>query len=172
MLEEQGEDLTRKEVLKNFIKAIDKGLLKVMSKMGISTYQSYCGAQIFDAVGLHSDFIARYFTGTHSQVEGVGLVEVAQETVARHRLAFSDAPVYRGALDVGGEYAFRIRGEAHCWTPDVVADLQHAVRGNVPDKYRAFAKRINDQDRQLLTLRGLFNIKGAHDMGRKPVPLD
>jgi len=172
MLEELGEDLTLKEVLNNFIKAIDKGLLKVMSKMGISTYQSYCGAQIFDAVGLHSDFIARYFTGTHSQVEGVGLIEVARETVARHRLAFSDAPVYRNALDVGGEYAFRIRGEAHCWTPDVVADLQHAVRGNVPDKYRAFAKRINDQDRQLLTLRGLFNIKGAKDMGRKPVPLD
>ncbi|GBE44894.1 ferredoxin-dependent glutamate synthase 1 [bacterium BMS3Bbin10] len=172
MLEDLGEDLTRKEVLNNFIKAIDKGLLKVMSKMGISTYQSYCGAQIFDAVGLASDFIARYFTGTHSQVEGIGLIEVARETVARHRLAFSDAPVYRNALDVGGEYAFRIRGEAHTWTPDAVADLQHAVRGSLPDKYRAFAKRVNDQDRRLLTLRGLFNIKGAGDMGRQPVPLD
>ena len=167
-----GEDLSPKEAQDNYIKAIDKGILKVMSKMGISTYQSYCGAQIFDAVGLHSDFIAKYFTGTHTQVEGVGLIEIARESVERHRLAFSDAPIYRNALDVGGEYALRLRGEAHAWTSDAVADLQHAVRGNSADKYRDYAKRINEQDRQLLTIRGLFRIKKAGDLGRKPVSLD
>ncbi|MCK4868869.1 MAG: glutamate synthase subunit alpha, partial [Alphaproteobacteria bacterium] len=166
------EELSRDEAIRNYIKAIDKGLLKVMSKMGISTYQSYCGAQIFDAVGLHSGFIAKYFTGTHSQVEGVGLIEIARETVERHRLAFSDAPIYRNALDVGGEYAFRIRGESHSWTSDTVADLQHAVRGNLPDKYREYAERINEQDRQLLTIRGMFRINGAEEMGRKPVAID
>ena len=143
-----------------------------MSKMGISTYQSYCGAQIFDAVGLRSDFVAKYFTGTNSQVEGVGLEEVARETVERHRLAFSDAPVLREMLEVGGEYAYRIRGEAHMWRPGVVADLQHAVRGELPEKYRSYAKQINEQTEQLLTLRGMFRIKGAEEIGRKPVPLD
>ncbi|MGE0612905.1 MAG: glutamate synthase large subunit, partial [Hyphomicrobiales bacterium] len=172
MLPDLDEDLTPKAAIKRYIKAVDKGILKVMSKMGISTYQSYCGAQIFDAVGLRSDFVAKYFTGTHTQVEGVGLAEIARETVERHRLAFSDAPVYRNALDVGGEYAFRVRGEAHVWTADVVADLQHAVRGRLPEKYRQFATRINDQDARLMTLRGLFRIHSAEEMGRKAVPLD
>ena len=172
MLPELDEELTAEEAVKRYIKATDKGILKVMSKMGISTYQSYCGAQIFDAVGLRSDFVAKYFTGTKSQVEGVGLEEIARETVERHQLAFSDAPVLREALDVGGEYAYRIRGEAHMWRPSVVADLQHAVRGNLPEKYRSFAKQINEQTEQLLTLRGMFRIKTAEDMGRKPVPLD
>src|SRR5262249_7943738 len=119
---ELDEEVTVEEAVKRFIKASDKGILKVMSKMGISTYQSYCGAQIFDAVGLRSDFVAKYFTGTNSQVEGVGLEEIARETVERHQLAFSDAPVLREALEVGGEYAYRIRGEAHMWRPQVVAD--------------------------------------------------
>jgi glutamate synthase (NADPH/NADH) large chain len=105
-------------------------------------------------------------------VEGIGLEEIARETVERHQLAFSDAPVLREALDVGGEYAYRIRGEAHMWRPQVVADLQHAVRGNLPEKYRSFAKQINEQTEQLLTLRGMFRIKTAEDMGRKSVPLD
>src|SRR5208337_1686102 len=105
--------LEDKEIIKRYIKSIDKGLLKVMSKMGISTYQSYCGAQIFDAVGLRSDFIETFFTGTATRIEGVGLDEIGQETVRRHRDAFSDSPVYRNALDVGGEYAYRIRGEDH-----------------------------------------------------------
>ncbi|MEC9367271.1 MAG: glutamate synthase large subunit, partial [Pseudomonadota bacterium] len=172
MLPDLDEELTPKAAVKRYIKAVDKGILKVMSKMGISTYQSYCGAQIFDAVGLRTDFVSKYFTGTHSQVEGVGLAEIARETVERHRLAFSDAPVYRNALDVGGEYAFRVRGEAHMWTADTVADLQHAVRGNLPEKYRQFAGRVNDQDARLMTLRGMFRIRSAQDMGRKPVPLD
>jgi glutamate synthase (NADPH) large chain len=169
---QSGEVLTAKEAKKRYIKAIDKGLLKVMSKMGISTYQSYCGAQIFDAIGLKSDFVDRYFFGTHSQVEGVGLEEIAAETAERHRQAFDAVPVLDNALDVGGEYAFRIRGEAHMWRPSVVADLQHAVRGNLPDKYRAYARQINDQSEQLMTLRGLFRIKNAAEMDRKPVPLD
>lgn len=163
--------LEDKEIVKRYIKSIGKGLLKVMSKMGISTYQSYCGAQIFDAVGLRHDFIAKYFAGTHSQIEGVGLAEIAEETVRRHRDAFGTALVYKTALDVGGEYAYRTRGEDHAWTADSVATLQHAVRGNSQERYRAFAKLLNEQQERLLTLRGLFKIKGAEAEGRKPVPL-
>ncbi|HEX5930754.1 MAG TPA: glutamate synthase large subunit, partial [Methyloceanibacter sp.] len=172
MLPELDEEITAEEAVKRYIKAIDKGILKVMSKMGISTYQSYCGAQIFDAVGLRSDFVAKYFTGTNSQVEGVGLEEIARETVERHELAFSTAPVLREALDVGGEYAYRVRGETHMWRPSVVADLQHAVRGSLPAKYRSYAKQINEQTEQLLTLRGMFRIKTAEEIGRNPIPLD
>ena len=161
MLPEIDEELTAEETVKRYIKSIDKGLLKVMSKMGISTYQSYCGAQIFDAVGLRSEFVAKYFTGTNSQVEGIGLEEVARETVERHRLAFSDAPVLK-EVEVG-EYAYRIRGEAHMWRPGVVADLQHAVRGNC--LYRSYAKQINEQSEQLLTVRGMFRIKDAEEIG-------
>jgi glutamate synthase (NADPH/NADH) large chain len=170
--EELPKKLSEKEIVKHYIKAIDKGLLKVMSKMGISTYQSYCGAQIFDAVGLSSDFVGRFFAGTATRIEGVGLDEIGEEAVRRHRAAFGDAPIYRDALDVGGEYAFRIRGEEHVWNPETVANLQHAVRGNLPDKYRAFAKHINEQTERLYTIRGLFRIKGAEDDGRKPVPLE
>ena len=128
------------EVVKRYIKSIGKGMLKVMSKMGISTYQSYCGAQIFDAVGLQSDFVDRDFFGTATTIEGVGMAEVAEETVQRHRDAFGDAPIYRTALDVGGEYAYRLRGEEHAWNPDTVATLQHAVRLNAQDRYREFAR--------------------------------
>ncbi len=161
-----------KTAVKRYIKAVDKGLLKVMSKMGISTYQSYCGAQIFDCVGLAQSFVDEFFAGTTTRIEGVGLNEIAKETVHRHRLAFGDAPVYKDALDVGGDYAYRIRGEAHSWTPQTVSLLQHAVRGNAKDKYRAFAKVLNEQDEQLLNLRGLFRIKGAEEDARKAVPLD
>jgi len=164
--------LEDKEIVKRYIKSIDKGLYKVMSKMGISTYQSYCGAQIFDAVGLKSDFVAAFFTGTATRIEGVSLDEIAEETVRRHRIAFGDAQIYRGALDVGGEYAFRIRGEDHVWTAATVASLQHAVRGNSLDKYRAYARVSNVQSERLLTIRGMFRIKSAVEDGRSPVPLD
>ncbi|MBI1383473.1 MAG: glutamate synthase large subunit [Rhizobiales bacterium] len=160
------------EAQKRYIKAIDKGILKVMSKMGISTYQSYCGAQIFDAVGLKRAFVDRYFTGTHTQVEGVGLAEIARETVERHGLAFGASPVLAGALEVGGEYAFRIRGERHSWTPQTVADLQHAVRGKLPEKYRDFARAVNEQGERLMTMRGLFRIRSAEEAARAPVPLE
>ncbi len=114
----------------NYIKAIGKGLYKVMSKMGISTYQSYCGAQIFEAVGLSSAFVDKYFTGTASNIEGIGLFEVAEEAFRLHQLAFGDDPVLRDALDAGGEYHYRVRGEEHMWTPDAIAKLQHAARSN------------------------------------------
>jgi glutamate synthase (NADPH/NADH) large chain len=163
--------LSDKEIVKRYIKSIGKGLLKVMSKMGISTYQSYCGAQIFDAVGLKADFVAKYFAGTHTRIEGVGLTEIAEETTRRHADAFGDVQIYKSALDVGGEYAFRTRGEDHAWTAESVSNLQHAVRGNSQERYRAFAKILNEQSERLLTLRGLFKIKSAEDEKRKPVPL-
>ncbi len=172
ILPEIDEDLTRDEAITRYMKALDKGMLKVMSKMGISTYQSYCGAQIFDAVGLKSDFLAKYFTGTNSRIEGIGLAEIATETVKRHSAAFGNAPVLKNALEVGGEYAFRIRGEAHSWRPQVVADLQHAVRGNLPEKYRTYAEAVNEQDKELLTLRGMFRIKDADEIGQTPIPLE
>ncbi|VAW17223.1 Glutamate synthase [NADPH] large chain [hydrothermal vent metagenome] len=167
-----GEEISRKDAIRRYIKAVDKGLLKVMSKMGISTYQSYCGAQIFDAVGLNSSFIEKYFTGTPSQIEGVGMAEIAEETMRRHAAAFGNSPVLANALDVGGEYAFRVRGEDHGWTFDTVRDLQHAVRGNSAESYDAFARRINEQQNRLLNIRGLFDIARAADDGRKAVPLD
>ncbi|MCC6982286.1 MAG: glutamate synthase large subunit [Bauldia sp.] len=166
------EDVSAKEVVKRYIKAVGKGILKVMAKMGISTYQSYCGAQIFDAVGLSTPFVKKYFTGTATRIEGVGLAEIAEETVLRHREAFGESPVLRESLDVGGDYAFRIRGEDHVWTASTVRDLQHAVRGNIRDDYRSFSKKIDEQAEKLLTIRGLFQIRKAEDDGRAPVPLD
>ncbi len=170
--DELPQKLDEKEILKRYIKSIDKGLLKVMSKMGISTYQSYCGAQIFDAVGLTSDFVAEFFAGTATRIEGVGLDGIAHESVERHRDAFGDSPIYREMLDVGGEYAVRVRGEEHVWNATTVAALQHAVRGNNPQKYRDFAKTINEQSERLYTIRGLFRLKPAEEDGRKSIPLD
>src|SRR6202044_799868 len=118
------EEVSAYEVVKRFIKSIDKGLLKVMSKMGISTYQSYCGAQIFDAIGLTRSFIDRFFFGTATMIEGAGLAEIAEETATRHADAFGASPVLRNALEVGGDYAYRLRGEAHSWTPESVSLLQ------------------------------------------------
>ena len=151
-----------------YVKAVGKGLLKVMSKMGISTYQSYRGAQIFDAVGLSSEFVDTYFAGTSTTIEGIGLDEVAAEAVRRHRDAFGNAQIYRKHLDVGGDYAFRLRGESHVWTPDTIAKLQHAVRGNNAANYQEFSKMVNEQNENLLTLRGLFEFKFAE----QPLPLD
>ena len=150
------------EIVKRYIKSIGKGLLKVMSKMGISTYQSYCGAQIFDAVGLKADFVAKYFAGTHTRIEGVGLAEIAEETARRHSDAFGDAQVYKTALDVGGEYAYRTRGEDHAWTAEVGLDaaarrarqLAGALQGVCKDPQRAIratadaARAVPDQDRR------------------------
>ena len=147
--------------LKNFIKAIGKGLMKVMSKMGISTYMSYTGAQIFEAVGLSGAFVGKYFAGTSSNIEGIGVFEVAEETLRLHRLAFGDDPVLANALDAGGEYAFRSRGEEHMWTPDAIAKLQHATKTKSYSTYKEYAKIINDQSRRHMTLRGLFVIRPA-----------
>ncbi|MEQ1551011.1 glutamate synthase large subunit [Sphingorhabdus sp.] len=163
----QGLSLSTYEVQKNYIKAVGKGVLKVMSKMGISTYQSYCGAQIFDAVGLSSAFVGNYFTGTATTIEGVGLAQVAEETVRRHAAAYGDNPIYKNMLDVGGIYGYRIRGEDHAWTPANVGQLQHAVRGNDPKNYAEFAKSINEQSERLLTIRGLMELKPAE----KPIDI-
>jgi glutamate synthase (NADPH/NADH) large chain len=145
--------------VKNFVKAIGKGLLKVMSKMGISTYMSYTGAQIFEAIGLQKDFVDKYFTGTPTKVEGIGVFEVAEEAIRLHRPPSRRPGAGHDMLDAGGEYAFRIRGEEHMWTPDAIAKLQHATRSGKYDTYKEYAKLINDQTKRHMTLRGLFELK-------------
>ncbi len=151
--------ITAEKAVQNFQKAIGKGLMKVMSKMGISTYMSYCGAQIFEAVGINEDTIQKYFRGTSSCIGGIGVFEIAEEALRLHQLAYGKDLVLADALDAGGEYAFRIRGEAHMWTPDSIAKLQHATRSNNYSTYKEYAHLINDQSRRLMTLRGLFNFK-------------
>ncbi|MEE9352300.1 MAG: glutamate synthase central domain-containing protein, partial [Thiotrichaceae bacterium] len=152
----------------NYIKAVGKGLKKVMSKMGICTYQSYCGAQIFDAVGLKETFIDKYFTGTSTKIEGVGLAEISTEAKQLHDRAYGEQDIYQHHLDVGGDYAYRVRGEAHAWTPETIAKLQHAARGNDAKSYKEFTKIINEQNKALLNFRGLMDFKWADT----PVPLD
>ncbi|SCC92785.1 glutamate synthase, large subunit [Thiomonas sp. X19] len=152
-------DLSADKAIDNYIKAIGKGLQKVMSKMGISTYMSYCGAQIFEAIGLSRALVDKYFTGTTSQVDGIGVFEVAQEALRMHRDAFGDNPVLATMLDTGGDYAWRTRGEEHLWTPDAIAKLQHSTRSNNFNTYKEYAQLINDQSRRMLTLRGLFEFK-------------
>ncbi len=144
---------------KNFVKAVGKGLYKIMSKMGISTFQSYCGAQIFEAIGLNSEFIEDYFTGTVTNIEGIGLGEVALEAEKIHEDAFGSDPVLANALDAGGEYAFRIRGEQHMWNPESIAKLQHSTRKNEYSTYKEYAELINNQSKRHMTLRGLFKFK-------------
>ncbi|WP_443112572.1 glutamate synthase large subunit [Devosia sp. ZB163] len=165
-------ELDAEEIIYRYIKAIGKGILKVTAKMGISTYQSYCGAQIFDAVGLSTDFVSTYFTGTATTIEGAGLKEIAEETVLRHQEAFGNSPVLEDVLDVGGDYAFRQRGEAHVWRSETVANLQHAARGNARDKYREFSRLVNEVEDKYVTIRSLFRIKKADEEGRQPVALD
>ncbi|MEC9140029.1 MAG: glutamate synthase-related protein, partial [Pseudomonadota bacterium] len=165
-------ELSREEAHAHYIKATGKGIRKVMSKMGISTYQSYCGAQIFDAVGLAQGFVDSYFSGTATTIEGIGLNEVGEETIRRHMAAFGAVAGLANTLDVGGEYAVRVRGEEHVWNAETVGSLQHAVRGDSRDQYREYARLINAQDENLLTLRGLFKIRQATDSGRTPVALE
>jgi glutamate synthase domain-containing protein 2/glutamate synthase domain-containing protein 3 len=168
-LHRQIAEIDPKESQKRFVKAICKGLYKVMSKMGISTYQSYCGAQIFEAVGLQKAFVDKYFTGTASNIEGIGLFEVAEEAARLHTLAFGDDPLLRRALDAGGDYVYRVRGEEHMWTPDTIAKLQHASRANSWSTYREYAALVNEQGRKLKTLRGLFEFRPGE---RTPIAID
>lgn len=151
--------LSADKAIANYVKAIGKGLAKIMSKMGISTYMSYCGAQIFEAIGINSATIDRYFTGTPSAVEGIGIFEMAEEAIRTHRQAFGQDPVLAEMLDAGGEYAWRTRGEQHMWTPDAIAKLQHATRANQFNSYKEYAQIINDQSRRHMTLRGLFEFR-------------
>ncbi|MES2106256.1 MAG: glutamate synthase-related protein, partial [Pseudomonadota bacterium] len=159
MAKDLSGDLSAEKAIYNYTKAIGKGLMKVMSKMGISTYMSYCGAQIFEAVGLNKSLVDKYFKGTASNVEGIGVFEVAEEALRLHKLAFGNDPVLENALDAGGEYAFRIRGEDHMWTPDAIAKLQHSTKANNYNSYKEYAQIINDQSRRHMTLRGLFEFK-------------
>ncbi len=155
-----GDPAKGSKAIKNYVKAVGKGLKKVMSKMGISTYMSYTGAQIFEAVGLSRNLVDRYFNGTASKVSGIGILELAEETLRIHRAAFSEKdPVLQGMLDTGGEYAWRVRGEEHAWTPDVIAKLQHSARQNSYSTYKEYAALIHDQSKRQMTLRGLFEFR-------------
>jgi glutamate synthase domain-containing protein 2/glutamate synthase domain-containing protein 1/glutamate synthase domain-containing protein 3 len=164
-----GGDLSAEKAIYNYVKAIGKGLSKIMSKMGVSTYMSYCGAQLFEAIGLEKDLVQKYFRGTASQVGGIGVFEVAEEAIRMHRAAFGDDPVLQGMLDAGGEYAWRVRGEEHMWTPDAIAKLQHAARANKFETYREYAQIINDQSHRHMTLRGLFEFRVDP---AKAIPID
>jgi glutamate synthase (NADPH) large chain len=163
MLPRLPEQLAFEEAQSRYIKAVGKGLKKVMSKMGISTYQSYCGAQIFDAVGLSTKFVDTYFTRTDTQVEGVGLDEIARETVRWHRCGYGDEHIYRKHLDAGGDYAYRLRGEDHVWTPETISKLQHATRSNSWETYEEYTRMVNEQNEKLTTFRGLMDFKWADE---------
>ncbi len=153
-------DIPHEKLEKNYIKAVGKGLLKVMSKMGISTQQSYRGAQIFEAIGLNSPLVQEFFTGTASRIEGIGLEEVADESLRRHEHAYPSTEVPQLlSLDVGGQYQWRRKGEAHLFNPDVVAQLQRSTQLNSREEFRKFCDLIDRQERRLLTLRGLLDFK-------------
>ena len=162
-------DLSTAKATANYIKAIGKGLSKIMSKMGVSTYMSYCGAQLFEAIGLEKAMVDKYFRGTATQVGGIGVFEVAREALRMHHSAFGDDPVLANMLDAGGEYAWRVRGEEHMWTPDAIAKLQHSTRANKFETYKEYAQLINDQSKRHMTLRGLFEFRVDPS---KAVPID
>jgi glutamate synthase (NADPH/NADH) large chain len=149
------------EIHARYIKGACKGLLKIMSKMGISTFQSYCGAQIFDAVGLATPFVEKYFRGTATTIEGIGLKEVAEEAFRWHSEAYGDQEEFRHQLPVGGNYAQRHRGEQHAWTSETISTLQSATRTNDYRTYQEYARLINDQSKNLKTFRGLFDFRFA-----------
>ncbi len=172
------EDMRRRRLLKEgltsekaqylLIKSINKGLLKVISKMGISTIQSYIGAQIFEAVGLSSDVVDEYFTGTVSRLSGIDLNTLEEETLLRHRFAYPESPEEESAeLELGGQYQWRLRGERHLFNPDTIHKLQHSTRTNNYGGYKEFAKLIDDQSKNHYTLRGLLEFQGLD-----PIPLE
>jgi glutamate synthase (NADPH/NADH) large chain/glutamate synthase (ferredoxin) len=144
-----------------FIKAINKGLLKIFSKMGISTVQSYCGAQIFEAIGLNRELVDRYFTGTPSRIEGIGIREIGEEALRRHRIAYEPAPVMQ--LDFGGEIHYRVQGEHHNWSPETIYKLQHSTKVNDAKTYAEFAALVNDESKRRSNLRGLLEFKFASE---------
>ncbi len=162
-------DLSADKAIYNYVKAVGKGLSKIMSKMGVSTYMSYCGAQLFEAIGLSTDTIDKYFTGTPSKVEGIGVFQIAEEAIRMHKAAYGTDPVLANRLDTGGEYAWRARGEEHMWTPDAIAKLQHSTRANNWNTYKEYAQIVNDQSKRHMTLRGLFEFKIDP---AKAIPLD
>jgi glutamate synthase (NADPH/NADH) large chain/glutamate synthase (ferredoxin) len=149
-----------------FIKAVNKGLLKIFSKMGISTVQSYCGAQIFEAVGLNDELVNRYFTGTPSRIQGMGMREIAEETLRRHLVAYEPVPIRQ--LDFGSEIHYRIQGEHHNWNPETISTLQHATQANDAETYEAYAQLVNDETQRRSNLRGMFDFKHLPT----PLPLE
>src|SRR6202023_2879582 len=158
-----GSGITFETALKNYKKAMNKGLLKVCSKMGISTLQSYRGAQVFEAIGLNKSLIDRYFTGTASRIEGVGLDVLAREAKMKHdyaQQAVSDADT---ELDIGGSYQYRVRGEYHLLNPMTVSKLQHAVRQESFQTFQEYSALVNNQSKELGTLRGLMEFKLAEN---------
>src|SRR5213080_3014734 len=161
-------DVDAATAVKNYMKAVDKGVLKVMTKMGISTLQSYRGAQIFEAIGLNSEVVERYFTWTASRIEGVGLDVIAREAGLRHEHAYMVSPSLDGDLDVGGQYQWRRRGEHHAYNPNTVAKLQHAVRAASYKMFKEYTAAVNDESRRLCTIRGLLGFKP----GAGPIPID
>jgi glutamate synthase (ferredoxin) len=163
-----GDLLPHDKAVKNYVKAINKGVLKVMSKMGISTAQSYCGAQIFEAVGLGQEVIDQYFTWTASRVGGIGLDVIADEVRSRHRRAFPERPLNGHTLDAGGHYQWRKDGEYHLFNPETVHKLQYACRTGSFDVFKEYSKQVNDQSKRLCTLRGLFGLRFAD----QPIPID
>ena len=160
----EGIDATTAE--SKFIKAINKGLLKIFSKMGISTVQSYCGAQIFEAIGLNRQLIDRYFTGTPSRIEGIGIREIGEESLRRHAQAYQPAPIRH--LDFGGEVHYRVQGEHHNWNPDTIYKLQHATQNKNYQTFKEFSALVNDESRCRSNIRGLLDLKTLP----KPVPLE
>src|SRR3989475_4734714 len=159
-------DVSGDDAIKNYRKAVDKGVLKVMTKMGISTLQSYHGAQIFEAIGLESDVVDRYFTWTASRIEGVGLDVLAREAQLRHDHAYRVSPPLDGDLDVGGHYQWRRRGEHHAYNPNTVALLQHAVRAGSYRKFKEYSAVVNDESHRLCTIRGLLQFRKGD-----PIPI-
>jgi glutamate synthase (NADPH/NADH) large chain len=156
------------KAVKHYVKAVGKGVMKVMSKMGISTAQSYCGAQIFEAVGLNQDFIDKYFTWTPSRVGGIGVEVVAQEVKARHDRAFPDRSLNGHTLDTGGQYQYRREGEYHLFNPETVHKLQYACRTGNYQVFKQYSELVNNQSKRLCTLRGLFELK----LAEKPIPIE
>jgi glutamate synthase (ferredoxin) len=160
--------LTHEKAVENYIRALNKGVLKVMSKMGISTLQSYCGAQIFEAIGLEAGFVDWYFTGTPSRIGGIGIDTIAEEVRRRYERAFPSRGMAFGDLDAGGEYQWRRDGEAHLFNPETVQKLQHATRSGQYRIYKEYTAAVNDQSRALCTLRGLMDLKTA----ATPIPIE
>src|SRR5262249_47141938 len=160
--------IDRGKAIKNYIKAANKGVLKVMSKMGISTVQSYCGAQIFEAVGLNRDVIDKYFTRTASRVSGVGLDVIAADAAARHRRAFPERPMNGHTLDVGGQYQWRREGEYHLFNPETVHKLQYACRTDDYKTFKQYNQLVNHQSKRTCKLGGLMEFKST----RPSVPIE
>jgi glutamate synthase (NADPH/NADH) large chain len=166
--------LTPRQATRNYIKACGKGVLKIMSKMGISTVASYTGAQVFEAIGLSGEIVDKYFTGTVSRIGGIGLDEIAAEVIARHERAWPTRPTELAHRDLegGGEYQWRREGEYHLFNPTTVHKLQHSTRTGRYDIFKQYTKGVDDQSARMATLRGLFRMKSAEELGRQPVPID